>query len=186
MRKKIFFIVMASLCLNFSSFSQQENRMLYGLKIGDRVPNIVFTHVANYSDTVITTSKLENKVLLLDLWATWCGTCISRFPHIDSLQKSFQNQIQIILVNTSGRDRDRSRVDKFVAGYLSDHESFSVPFVPQSVVYDRLFPCYALPHYVWIGADRKIKAITGYEEVNQSNILRLIQGQTLDLPLKTR
>jgi thiol-disulfide isomerase/thioredoxin len=37
-------------------------------------------------------AKHKDKVVVVDLWATWCESCVKRFPHIVEMQKKYADQ----------------------------------------------------------------------------------------------
>lgn len=41
--------------------------------------------------------QMRGKVIFLDFWATWCGPCISAFPALVEMQKSYQEKGLVIL-----------------------------------------------------------------------------------------
>src|SRR6185312_10987349 len=66
------------------------------LSIGDTVPDITLTNVYNYPSSTIKLSDLKGKLVILDFWSTWCGSCIEAMPESEKLQNGFGNKIQII------------------------------------------------------------------------------------------
>lgn len=44
-------------------------------------------------------SDYRGKVILLNLWATWCGPCVNEMPAFPRLQEKFGDQLQIIALN---------------------------------------------------------------------------------------
>ena len=94
-------------------------------------------------------SDYRGKVLVLDLYATWCEPCRESIPHLITLQRSYGEQgLQIIGLNVGGPD-DRVEVPDFAAQFgiqyplgfpdkaledllLSDNDS-----IPQTFVFDR-------------------------------------------------
>ncbi|OKS85897.1 TlpA family protein disulfide reductase [Mucilaginibacter polytrichastri] len=189
MQKTLLIIVLAALCLNFRATAQGQN-IIKPLVIGDTIPNGIWKiplQVINerLGKKTITLNDYHNKkLIILDFWATWCGTCIAKFPHIDSLNRAYQNQVQFILVNTSNRDSDKQKVRAFIGRYIANHQALSVPIIHQKKSFNSYFPCHVLPHYVWVGVDGRIKAITEWTEVNKQNIESLIADLPLNLPVK--
>ncbi len=45
---------------------------------------------------VIKLSDFRGKVVLLDFWATWCPPCKKGIPDLIEIQKSFNNEVQVI------------------------------------------------------------------------------------------
>lgn len=177
-------MVLAMLCLNFTAMAQEQN--LGGLKPGDTLGTIYLNRVympQAKTTAPFTANELKGRAIILDFWATWCGTCISRFKHLQTLQNKFNNQLQIVLVNTSSRDTDE-KVSAFMANYYRQNPSFQLCYAYKDKKLNLLFPTRALPHYVWIGADGIVKAITGWEDVTPTNIQQLINNEPLALKVK--
>ena len=46
-------------------------------------------------------SSFVNKVIFIDVWATWCGPCIKEQPYVDSLRKKFAANKDVIILSLS-------------------------------------------------------------------------------------
>lgn len=45
-------------------------------------------------------SSYQGKILVVDMWASWCASCIERFPAMVAMSQSFDNQaVQFISLN---------------------------------------------------------------------------------------
>jgi len=44
-------------------------------------------------------SDFKNKVVILDFWATWCGPCISSFPHTQAIAAKYKDQDVVVLAS---------------------------------------------------------------------------------------
>jgi thiol-disulfide isomerase/thioredoxin len=175
-------ILIAAILLPLFSISQSVKL----LHIGDKVPDIDFSHVINYQASHIKLSDLKEKPVILDFWATTCMSCIYHMPLADSLQARFGDSIQILLVNPLiSRDslpRVRSMLQRFIAARgIVIH----IPIVLYDTAAFACFPFQFLPHYVWLGSDGRLKAITGAEEFTEKNISALLHKKPLCLPLKS-
>ncbi|AZI26682.1 TlpA family protein disulfide reductase [Pedobacter sp. G11] len=186
MKKTIFFIAVAVLCLFFRVNGQVGGGSAVSrraLLIGDRVPDLVFNNVMNYRGQVLRLSDFKRKAVLLDFWATWCGSCIAHLPEVMALQRKYGEGLQVIAVNGSMRD-SREKVEAFVLKQEGTARAFVTPVIYQDTVLRDLFPREAIPHYVWIGLDGRVKAITGASAVKEENVKRLVAGLSLNLPVK--
>lgn len=77
---------------------------------------------------VFTLSEQKGKVIVLNLWATWCGPCIKEIPDFIDLQNEFKDkgvEFVGIAVDDKGWDAVRPFVDKHEINYqiLLDKES---------------------------------------------------------------
>lgn len=156
------------------------------LKIGDMVPGIVFHHMLNYKDSTAKLSDFKEKLVILDFWNTWCGTCIEAFPKMNSLQKHFGDKIQILLVNAGGRKHDGEERVKNTFYNLKKRTGFS-PDLPISILDTSLndyFPHKSVPHEIWIDTKGRIIGITGIDEVSASNIQSFLRGEKPNMEMK--
>jgi thiol-disulfide isomerase/thioredoxin len=65
------------------------------------------------NDRHIRLSDYQNKVVVLDFYATWCEPCRDSIPHLVDLQKRYGSQgLQIIGLNLGGQD-DYDKVPEF-------------------------------------------------------------------------
>lgn len=184
MKKSIFLIALAALCLFFKGFGQAStNQNIQPLSIGDKIPDIVFQKVLNGTKQPIALSSLKGKAIILDFWATWCSACIKRFPHMQELQEKYGKNLQVLLIGDSLRDTEE-KLAKFLSDREKGGDTISLPVAYHDPLTKLLFPHKMFPHYVWIGADRRVKAITRAEQVTEANVERFVAGLDLSLPKK--
>ncbi|HEY5408371.1 MAG TPA: TlpA disulfide reductase family protein [Ginsengibacter sp.] len=167
-------LVAALLIISLNSFSQQKS-----LQIGDQCPDILIKHMINYKTNEVSISSFKGKLLILDFWATWCAPCVSMIPHSDSLQKKFENNIQILPVT----DQDSQTVRQFLENF-NQFSHINMPSATGDRILQSLFPHSVIPHYVWIDQNGKVIAITGAEQLTESNIKSLLNGNHPELPVK--
>jgi hypothetical protein len=186
MKKTIFFIAVAVLCLFFRGFGQSGGAGAVGagaLAVGDRVPDVRFDYVVDSGGRVMGLSDFKGRAVILDFWATWCGACLARMPHMMDMQRKFGRRLQVIAVNNSPSDGG-GKLEAFLKAKKGTKYEIVVPVVYMQKELDVLFPHPYIPFYVWIGADGRLKAVTGPKEVTEENVQRLISGLKIYVPLK--
>ena len=151
------------------------------LAVGSTVGFNKNVKLINNHDTLLNISGLKEPLVILDFWATWCTTCIAKFPHLDSLQQRFAGKIKILLINW---DEDSDRINPFLKKYASRNKrALSLPIVVGDTVLRTLFPHQSIPHYVWIHNGRLL-ATTGPDMVDERRIDKLLQGQPVSFKMK--
>jgi thiol-disulfide isomerase/thioredoxin len=73
------------------------------VKVGQKVPEVDFKSLLNTKQTNVSLSALQGKVILLDFWATWCEPCIKGMPHLEELQQTYKNKLQIITLTSENK-----------------------------------------------------------------------------------
>lgn len=49
------------------------------------------------------------KVVLVNIWATWCAPCVEEFPYLVDLQREYPDELQVVFVSADFPDsRDRA------------------------------------------------------------------------------
>jgi uncharacterized protein (TIGR03435 family) len=97
MKNKILLIIITLLVSNVS-FSQNE------LKVGDLAPKI------NITDYILNTpsdKKIENKFILLEFWATWCGPCLEGVPSLNKFQEKFKSKKDFVFISITNEKPDK-------------------------------------------------------------------------------
>jgi len=65
-------------------------------------------------DTTFKLQDKKGKVILVNLWATWCGPCIKEMPHLVAMHEKYKDkQFEVIGLNTDGETK--AQIDKFAA-----------------------------------------------------------------------
>ena len=167
--------------------SRGQSSNVQQLGIGDKVPDLTFSNLVNYTSPVAKLSAFSGKLVILDFWATWCGTCLKKIPLLDSAQKKFGNRLQILLVsNEGGNPRDEDKVKAFLEKrQVAGRGSFSLPATTvQNPLLLQLFPHTFIPHYVWISPQGRVFAITSFREMTLANIEAMLNGCAVAMPVK--
>jgi thiol-disulfide isomerase/thioredoxin len=88
--------------------------------------------------------QYQGKLVVVDFWATWCGSCLLAMKQLDALQKQHAEQLVIVAADQdpeTTRSQARRYLDKmgykFVLVYDDDsRRAIRVPFVPARLLLD--------------------------------------------------
>lgn len=70
MKIKTFINFIFVLILSFPSFAQDSKSLL-----NKPAPDLNFTKIINYEKPDAQSADFKSKILIVDLWATWCALC---------------------------------------------------------------------------------------------------------------
>lgn len=174
------------LLFSFRSYAQQSplskqpppDLSVRNLKIGDKVPDILITKLINYKSKQARMTDFKNKLLILDFWDTYCGSCIQALPKLDSLQRAFGNKISILPVTYQREALVRAFLKK-----NPNVKNLQLPCVVEDKVLRAHFRHRFISHEVWIYKGI-VKAITGTEYVTEANIQKVLNGEKINWPIK--
>ena len=94
-------------------------------------------------------ADFRGKVVVLNLWATWCGPCVVEMPTLAKLQASYAGQPVLVAPVSIDRPEDQAKAREFIAKhaplpYYAD-PNFKLPFafkppatgMPTTVIFGR-------------------------------------------------
>lgn len=178
---KIFTVLMLMTALTANRAAAQEARPASGIAVGGAVPEAIwqsshFIFTGGMPDegknTSVTLNHYRGKLILLDFWATYCVPCITSFPKMQVLQQKYQGDLQIILVNNEPVARATAFLQK-----RKNEQGEAFTAIVADTLLNNFFPHRTIPHYVWIGKDGKVLAITGEEELEEAKLLQAMAGE---------
>jgi thiol-disulfide isomerase/thioredoxin len=94
-------------------------------------------------------SELKGKVVLINVWATWCGPCRSEHPHLQALYDKVKDRTDIAVMTMSVDDSVGD-----VAPYMKD-KNYTFPVLLASRYVSELTPGEGVPQNWIVGADGK-------------------------------
>lgn len=99
------------------------------------------------SGETFTLSDYRGKIVVVDLWATWCPPCVASMPSLQQLSEEYADQVVILGVNCGD---SASAVQSFVEKY-----SYTFPIAVDEeldILYNH-FPTSGIPYTVFIDAN---------------------------------
>lgn len=93
----------------------------------------------------------ENKVTIVDFWATWCGPCIAFSPKLDTVAKRFKDEV--VAVGVSGQNDPKAKVMK----HLEEHPvSYRHAYAEGQELYKKVGVS-GIPHVLVISSDGVVR-----------------------------
>jgi thiol-disulfide isomerase/thioredoxin len=168
-----------TILIYFSMASLQAQNKLPAFKIGTKLSDSILNasyNIINHPDGITTTTlnAYKGKLLILDFWASWCGTCLAQFPKLDSLQAKYKDRLSILLVGSVNTKDNTDRMLKVLNGKLTETKPTQLSSLVNDSLLMKMFPHQYLSHYVWISARGEVLAITPAEFVSDATISALL------------
>lgn len=135
--------------------NSDKNKLGNSIKVGD------ILEMSDYDLISINKEKIdENKLILIDFWATWCGPCIASFPHLEELQKKYEDDLLILAIS----DEKVDVVAKFLAKkninlhFLNDRDK---KFFKRFNISERPISCLISKNgeFLWVGSSQDFEPI---------------------------
>ncbi len=124
-----------------------SSAVIANLRAGTKAPNFTVPTLDGKSFTLKDCFKKPGKVVLLDIWATWCPPCRMEIPHLIKLQKKYANK-GVVIVGVA-IDADKGDVKSFAKkqkiNYTVCHDpnaktvgkSYQVQGIPATYIIDK-------------------------------------------------
>lgn len=162
----------------FSQLSEKDAtnyRVNTPLKIGDTLGNMQLEKLLNYKAEKSDLYSFKKKLLLIDFSETWCAPCVAALPKIDSLQKKFKDQVQVLVVSTESKRILTNFLKSFNAKW-----NITIPILAEDRALTQMFPHRTVPHEVWIDESGVVKAVTDAKDVTEANIVKFLSGNSIN------
>ena len=113
-------------------------------RIGDPAPELEFATLAGEKGSL---KQLRGKIVVLNLWATWCVPCATEMPELAAVQRQYANRGVVVVGATIDAASRQDRVRSFVAERklpfaiwldpaMSLSKSLRVPALPTTFLID--------------------------------------------------
>ena len=109
------------------------------------------------SDSIYTLSKMNDKVILINFWATWCGPCRMEIPDFNELHEKYSSKgFEVLGVSISDT---KDQLIKFLKAYKVDYPIlYGDQTVMQKIISD-YGGVYSIPMSFLLGKNNQIKRV---------------------------
>ena len=118
----------------------------------------------------------DNKVKVINFWATWCAPCIKELPHFEALQKAHStDELEVFLISFDDVEKLESRVKPFVKKRKLKSTVKLLDETDYNAFIDKVDPRWsgAIPATLVIAANGKRRFVEG--ELTKEELDKLIQ-----------
>ena len=134
-------------------------------------PNVLNAELRSLNGNPIKLADYSGKVVLVNLWATWCGPCRREIPELVKLYKEFKSKgFEVVGLSTENPEASIDNVRDFVRAYSMD---YAVGWISEDVAVTLMHGNGNIPQSFVIARDgRVLRRFIGFSSVNTPPQLR--------------
>lgn len=172
--------VLICVFLSLNSFlqAQEVNKSLVPLMVGDKLPESFWKQEHRFLDqgkvVTATLEKFKGKVMLIDFWASWCSSCRTSIPFIDSLGSRFKSDLAIVPVVTIRNQDKIPQIEQALKDALGKGYANSIPTIVEDTYIDAILPYKYLSTSILIGRHGRISGFIHHDLLTAETIKQLI------------
>ena len=105
--------------------------------------------LVDINDKKVSLKSLAGKLVVVDVWATWCGPCKAEIPHLKTLTEEMKGKDVVFVSISTDKETDKEKWKKFVADQQLDGVQlydpsgksvigyYKIPGIPRFMVFDK-------------------------------------------------
>ncbi len=92
-------------------------------------------------------TDFKGKVVLVDVWATWCGPCKAQIPHLEKLEKEYHGKDIVFISVSVDEKKDKwlnmikkdnlGGVQLWANGFSKICKDYSIKGIPRFMLFDK-------------------------------------------------
>jgi len=105
------------------------------------------TNLVDPEGTVLNLGALQGRLVLMNLWATWCAPCVEEMPLLDKLAADYGDELNVVTISQDMGDpakvtqffeeNDINSLPPWIDPQLSLGDAVGAGTLPTTVMYDR-------------------------------------------------
>lgn len=117
---------------------------------GQEAPELTFT---DRDGKMHSLKEFRGRVVLIDIWGTWCKPCIEEFPHMRKLQEHYKDNPRFLLMSISCDTKEEKWKDFLQnRGNEMTWQQYLITKEGNKVL-DKVYYVMGIPRFILIGAD---------------------------------
>lgn len=145
--------------------------MVMHLPVTDTLP---YPIVADFAELAPIFSRTDDKIYVINFWATWCGPCVEELPYFEKLaEETNPEEVEIVMVSLDFRRDVRTKLLKFIKERPFDLPVIALTDTKTNVWIDQVDPEWggAIPITIVYRQDKRLffaDQFANYEELLQA------------------
>lgn len=148
--------IIGGAAVGYYLLGMSQNQQFAGGSGASKAPDFL---VYDSEGKEVTLADFEDKPVVVNFWASWCGPCRSEMEGFDNQYKELGDEVEFVMVNLT--DGGRETVDSAMEFISDEGYSFPVYFDKDMTAADS-YQAYSIPITYFIDADGMIvSSVTG-------------------------